>query len=240
MEKLEHEHTAEAIADRIAASNHNYIRDFIYGGIDGAVTTFAVVSGVSGAELSPTVVLILGFANLAADGFSMAASNYLGTRAEQDDYKRIEKIEYRHIEVAPEGEREEVRQIYREKGFEGDELEKAVDLITADKDRWVKTMLADEYGLAAEVRSPWKAAFATFSAFVICGLIPLLPYIFGSSSSFLVSCILTGATFFLIGSLKSRWSTSGWLRSGLETLFVGTLAASLAYAVGVLLKGIAA
>lgn len=238
MEKLEHEHTTEAIADRIASSNHNYIRDFIYGGIDGAVTTFAVVSGVSGAELSPTIVLILGFANLAADGFSMAASNYLGTRAEQDDYKRIEKIEYRHIEVAPEGEREEVRQIYRDKGFEGEELEKAVELITADKDRWVKTMLADEYGLAAEIRSPWYAAFATFSAFVICGLVPLLPYLFGATSSFLVSCILTGVTFFLIGSFKSRWSTSSWLRSGLETLFVGALAAGLAYAVGVLLKGI--
>ena len=240
MDKLEHEHTAEAIADRIASSNHNYIRDFIYGGIDGAVTTFAVVSGVSGAELSPTIVLILGFANLAADGFSMAASNYLGTRAEQDDYKRLEKIEYRHIDVAPEGEREEVRQIYREKGFDGEELETAVDLITADKDRWVKTMLTEEYGLAAEVRSPWYAAFATFTAFVVCGLVPLLPYLFGSESSFLVSCILTGATFFLIGSVKSRWSTSGWLRSGLETLFVGALAAGLAYAVGVLLKGLAA
>jgi len=71
-------------------------------------------------------------------------------------------------------------------------------------------------------------------------LVPLLPYLFGSTSSFFVSCILTGATFFLIGSLKSRWSTSTWLRSGLETLFVGALAASLAYAVGVLLKGIVA
>jgi len=240
VEKLEHEHTEEAIADRIAASNHNYIRDFIYGGIDGSVTTFAVVSGVSGAELAPTIILILGFANLAADGFSMAASNYLGTRAEQDDYKRLEKIEYRHIEVAPEGEREEVRQIYREKGFEGEELEKAVELITSDKQVWVKTMLADEYGLAAEVRSPWRAALATFLAFVVCGLVPLLPYLFGFTSSFLVSCVLTGATFFLIGSLKSRWSTSGWLRSGLETLFVGALAAGLAYVVGVLLKGIAA
>ena len=238
MEELEHEHTSEAIADRIAASNHNYIRDFIYGGIDGAVTTFAVVSGVSGAELPPTIVLILGFANLAADGFSMAASNYLGTRAEQDDYKRLEKIEYRHIAVAPEGEREEVRQIYQTKGFEGEELEKAVELITADKERWVKTMLTEEYGLAAEVRSPWHAAIATFLAFVVCGLVPLLPYLFGSSSSFLVSCILTGATFFLIGSLKSLWSTSGWLRSGLETLFVGGLAAGIAYAVGVLLKGL--
>ena len=239
MADLEHEHTSEAIAHRIASSNHNYIRDFIYGGIDGAVTTFAVVSGVSGAELSPAIVLILGFANLAADGFSMAASNFLGTRAEHDDYKRLEKIEYRHIEIAPEGEREEVRQIYREKGFKGEELEKAVELITADKTRWVKTMLSEEYGLPAEVRSPWRAAFATFAAFIICGLVPLLPYLFGVSSSFLISCVMTGATFFLIGSFKSRWSTTSWFRSGMETFFVGALAAGLAYAAGVLLKDIA-
>jgi len=240
MPQLEHEHTSEAIARRIASSNHNYIRDFIYGGIDGAVTTFAVVSGVLGAELSPGIVLILGFANLAADGFSMAASNFLGTRAEQDDYRRLEKMEYRHIELVPDGEREEVRQIYRKKGFEGEELEKAAELITSDKDRWVKTMLIEEYGLPSEIRSPWYAAFATFAAFVACGLVPLLPYLFGTASSFLVSCILTGITFFLIGSFKSRWSTSSWVRSGLETLSVGAVAAGLAYGMGVLLKEIVA
>ncbi|HBE82394.1 MAG: VIT1/CCC1 transporter family protein [Blastocatellia bacterium] len=239
MSDLEHDHTHEAIAARIAASNHNYIRDFIYGGVDGAVTTFAVVSGVAGAELSTKVVLILGFANLVADGFSMAASNFLGTRAEIDDYRRLEKIEYRHIEVAPEGEREEIRQIYREKGFEGEELEKAVELITSDNDRWVRTMLMEEYGLPSEIRSPWLAAGSTFSAFIVCGLVPLIPYLFGWGSSFLVACVMTGITFFLIGSFKSRWSTTGWLRSGLETLLVGALAAGLAYGVGVLLKGIA-
>ena len=240
MPQLEHEHTSETIARRIGSSRHNYIRDFIYGGIDGAVTTFAVVSGVSGAELSPSIVLILGFANLTADGFSMAASNFLGTRAEQDDYRRLEQIEHRHIKLVPDGEREEVRQIYREKGFEGEELEKATDLITSDKDRWVKTMLTEEYGLPSEIRSPWHAAFATFAAFVVCGLVPLLPYLFGTVSSFLVSCILTGITFFLIGSFKSRWSTSSWVRSGLETLFVGAAAAAMAYGVGVLLKKIVA
>ncbi len=239
MSDLEHDHTHEAIAARIAASNHNYIRDFIYGGVDGAVTTFAVVSGVAGAELSTKVVLILGFANLVADGFSMAASNFLGTRAEIDDYRRLEKIEYRHIEVAPEGEREEIRQIYREKGFEGEELEKAVELITSDNDRWVRTMLMEEYGLPSEIRSPWLAAGSTFSAFIVCGLVPLIPYLFGWGSSFLVACVMTGITFFLIGSFKSRWSTTGWLRSGLETFLVGALAAGLAYGVGVLLKGIA-
>jgi VIT1/CCC1 family predicted Fe2+/Mn2+ transporter len=239
MPELEHEHSAEAIAERISSVKHNYIRDWIYGGIDGAVTTFAVVSGVAGAELSPLIVLILGFANLVADGFSMAASNFLGTRAELEDYRRIKEIEHRHIREHPEGEREEVRQIYRDKGFAGEELEKAVDLITSDEDRWVQTMLTEEYGLPTEIRSAWKAAFATFTAFVICGLIPLLPYVFGVGNSFYVSSALTGVTFFIIGSVKSRWSTASWLRSGLETFFVGALAAILAYAVGVLLKGIA-
>lgn len=239
MSEADHEHTVEAIRLRISSVRHTYIRDWIYGGIDGAVTTFAVVSGVAGAELSPLVVLILGFANLVADGFSMAASNYLGTRAEQDDYRRLEEIEYRHIEKFPEGEREEIRQIYLEKGFTGEELEKAVDLITAEKERWVKTMLTEEYGLPAEIRSPWKAAAATFSAFAICGLIPLLPYLFGMQNSFGISSALTGATFFLIGSVKSRWSTASWVRSGLETFLVGALAAILAYVVGMLLKGVA-
>jgi VIT1/CCC1 family predicted Fe2+/Mn2+ transporter len=239
MSEFEHEHSTEAIRSRLSSVRHNYIRDWIYGGIDGAVTTFAVVSGVAGAELSATIVLILGFANLIADGFSMAASNFLGTRAEQDDYKRLEKIEYRHIEQFPEGEREEIRQIYREKGFEGEELEKAVELITADKDRWVQTMLTEEYGLPGEIRSPWNAALSTFAAFLICGLIPLLPYLFTAKNSFTISSVFTGITFFLIGSVKSRWSTSSWIRSGLETFIVGSLAAVLAYAVGVLLKDIA-
>ena len=127
----------------------------------------------------------------------------------------------------------------KNKGFTGEELEKAVELITADKDRWVRTMLMEEYGLPAEIRSPWKAALSTFSAFILCGLVPLLSYLFTAANAFLISSVLTGITFFLIGSVKSRWSTSSWLRSGTETFIVGALAAILAYAVGVLLKGIA-
>ena len=238
--KLEHGHTLEAIAARLSAGpRHNYLRDVIYGGVDGAVTTFAVVAGVVGAELSATVILIMGFANLAADGFSMAASNFLGTKAEREDFERLEAVERRHIEIIPEGEREEVRQIYRGKGFGGDDLERIVNLITADRTRWVRTMLTEEYGLPTEVRSPLKAALATFAAFCLCGLVPLLPYVFGAREAFGLSALLTGCVFFAIGSAKSRWSTASWWRSGLSTLAVGGLAAALAYAVGVLLRGVA-
>ena len=237
--KLEHEHTIEAIRQRVSQVEHSYLRDWIYGGIDGTITTFAVVSGVAGAGLSPVIVLILGFANLLADGFSMAAGNFLGTRAEQDDFKNLEEVERKHIEIAPEGEREEIRQIYIKKGFEGDDLEIAVELITSDNERWIKTMLTEEYGLPLQVRSPLRAALSTFTAFIVCGFIPLVPYLFIKAYDFLVSAIFTGIVFFLIGSLKSLWTNSSWYRSGFETFSIGTLAAMLAYFVGVLLKDFA-
>lgn len=237
---MEHEHSAEAIRERLAAGPaRNYLRDWIYGGIDGSVTTLAVVSGVVGAQLSPWIILVMGFANLIADGFSMAASNFLGTRAEYDDLKRIEAIEHRHIDLDPEGEREEVRQIFLSKGFAGEDLNRIVDLITADRTRWVRTMLTEEYGLPREVRSPWMAAAATFSAFIICGLVPLLPYLFGLSNPGTFSMLMTGGVFFAIGSVKSRWSTSSWWSSGLSTLAVGAVAAGLAYGAGLFLNYLA-
>ena len=233
---MEHEHTVEAIHERLSAGpRQNYLRDWIYGGIDGSVTTFAVVSGVVGARLSPWIILVMGFANLFADGFSMAAGNFLGTKAEHEDLKRLEAIEFRHVDLAPEGEREEVRQIFRSKGFAGEDLTRLVDLITSDRTRWVRTMLTEEYGLPQAVRSPWLAAITTFSAFLVCGLVPLLPYLFGSSDPLVLSLIMTGGVFFTIGSVKSRWSTSVWWSSGLSTLAVGATAAGLAYTVGLLL-----
>jgi VIT1/CCC1 family predicted Fe2+/Mn2+ transporter len=237
---MEHEHSSSAIEERLAAGfSHNYLRDWIYGGVDGSVTTFAVVTGVVGAQLSPWIILVMGFANLFADGFSMAASNFLGTRAEHEDLKRLEAIENRHIDLAPDGERQEVRQIFLNKGFAGEDLDRVVELVTSDRQRWVRTMLTEEYGLPQEVRSPWLAALSTFSAFIICGLIPLIPFLFDSSNPAWLSTILTGGVFFIIGSIRSKWSTATWWWAGLTTLVVGSAAAGLAYSIGVLLRNIA-
>jgi VIT1/CCC1 family predicted Fe2+/Mn2+ transporter len=234
---MEHDHSSSAIEERLAAGpRHNYLRDWIYGGVDGSVTTFAVVTGVVGANLSPWVILVMGFANLFADGFSMAASNFLGTRSEHEDLKRLEAIEMRHIELAPEGEREEVRQIFQNKGFSGEDLDRVVGLVTSDRDRWVRTMLTEEYGLPQEVRSPWRAAVSTFSAFLLCGLVPLVPFLFDSGRPVILSVVLTAGVFFVIGSVRSKWSTSSWWFSGLSTLLVGTAAAGLAYVIGALLR----
>lgn len=237
---LEHEHSPDAIRARLGDGRRpNYLRDFVYGGIDGAVTTFAVVSGVSGAELSDGIVIILGIANLLADGFSMAASNFSGTKTEIDDAERLRAVEERHIREAPEGEREEVRQIMAGKGLAGNTLEGAVAAITADRKVWVETMLQDEYGLASSQRAPFTSALATFAAFVVCGSVPLVPFVIESAVPFHWSLAATTAVFFAIGSIKSRWSLAPWWRSGLESTAIGLAAAGVAYVAGYLLGGLA-
>lgn len=236
-------HSPEAIRERLLGEpRQNYLKDFIYGAIDGAVTTFAVVASVAATGLSSGVVIILGLANLLADGFSMAAGNFLGTRAETQSRDRAIREEEKEIESHPEGEREEIRQIFLAKGFEGDVLEKIVDVITADKKRWVDTMITEEHGLSLSTPSAWKAAGVTYVAFILVGAIPLVTFVLeyfypGTvSDPFWVSALLTGVAFFIVGALKSRFVGKSWLSEGVETLSVGTLAAAIAYVIGLLLK----
>ncbi len=234
---LEHSHTRQAIKARLARGPHsNYLRDWIYGGIDGAVTTFAIIAGVAGADLAASVVLILGFANLLADGVAMAAANFSGTKAERDDYKRVLSVEQKHIALVPEGEREEIRQIFSAKGFSGDYLERIVTGITSDPALWAKTMAVEEYGLSPALRSPVWAALSTLTAFILCGIVPLAAYLLAGG---LMSCVVAaGATFFGVGAVKSRWSPMTWWGSGLETLLIGMSAAGVAFAVGFGLKAL--
>jgi vacuolar iron transporter family protein len=132
--QLYEDHQPEAITERLKRpAAQNNIADAVLGGIDGCVTTFAVVSGVVGAGLSPAVALVLGFANLIADGFSMAVSNYESIRADEDYIHSVRQMEEAHIDQVPEGEQEEIRQIFSAKGFSGSVLETIVDTICADR-----------------------------------------------------------------------------------------------------------
>src|SRR6056300_339085 len=132
----------------------DYIGEFVYGGIDGSVTTFAVVAGSAGANLDTSVIIILGFANLIADGFAMSVGSYLSNKSEKQNFEKHERIEYWEVDHLPEKEKEEIRDIYRDKGFEGELLEQVVDVITSDKDRWVDVMMKEELNLIKEEKSP--------------------------------------------------------------------------------------
>jgi VIT1/CCC1 family predicted Fe2+/Mn2+ transporter len=219
----------------------DYLGEFVYGGIDGSVTTFAVVAGAAGAELGSAIILILGFANLLADGLSMSIGAYLSAKAQRESFEKHESVEYWEVENLPEVEREEIRDIYRQKGFEGELLEQVVQVITADKDRWVDTMMKEELNMVQEERSPFAIGFVTFISFLTIGLVPLIvyvwDYIFTSDMNlFLLSSILTGVTFVFIGFLKSYVTQTSYIKSIGETLLLGAAAAAVSYWVGFFLE----
>lgn len=228
------EHLHQSIGGR-------YIKDIVYGANDGIVTTFAIVSGVAGAALSIKTVLILGFANLIADGISMGASNYLGSKSEEHYYKREKEMERWEVEHLPEEEREEIRRIYAKKGFQGDDLKRAVAIITGNKDRWVDVMMKEELGLIKEPSGQAiKSGLVTFVSFAAAGLMPLISYLFverlGGINPFTLSIMITGFSLFIVGAARSFITKHSWLRSGLEMFLVGMFAAAVAYAVGAILK----
>jgi len=221
------------------------LEDFVYGATDGTVTTFAVVAGVIGAALSPSIVLILGFANLLSDGFAMAVGNYLAARTHREYIEGARKKKEWEMDNHFEQEKQEIRSIYAEKGFKDELLDEIVRVITSRRKVLVDTIMREELGLIQDTRYPRDTALTTFVAFNIIGLTPLLPFIaifalssseVSTSNAFFYSVIFTGAAFFLIGSVKGRIVQKPLLKSGLNTLLVGAIAASVAFAVGYLLN----
>jgi len=220
-----------------------YLPEFVYGSIDGIVTTFAVVAGAAGAGLDVAVIVILGISNLVADGLSMSIGSYLSRKSEQDNYNKHLKIESWEIDHLPEVERQEIEDIYRAKGFEGEELKMVVNRITSNKQVWLETMMKDELNLIIEKKSPFRAGLSTFIAFVFAGSIPLIFYVLASgnlwaSDPFVISASVTAATFVLIGVLKNYVTKAGIVRSVAETVLLGAVAALAAYLLGDFLERI--
>lgn len=231
-----HEHDPEAIRRRLQeGKTHNYLSDAILGGIDGTVTTFAVIAGAVGGGFSSVVVVVLGFAKLVADAFSMAVSNYLSTKSDQDQIDNARRMEERHIDHYPQGEREEVRQIFLQKGFEGEILKDTVDVITGDRQLWVDTMMREELGMQTSAPDPIRAAVVTFLAFIGIGVPSLVPFLFPglqTPQAFVLSAAITGLVFILIGLVRGYVIGRSIVRSILQTLLMGGGAALLAYFVG--------
>ena len=216
-----------------------YFDDFIYGSIDGAVTTFAIVAGVMGASLPSVIILILGFANLFADGFSMAAANYQASKARNEFVEMKRKQEEWEIENLEEQERDEIRDIYKEKGFRDKLLEDVVRIITSRRKVWIDTMMKEELGLIEDGKNPMHSSVSTFVGFNLVGLIPLIPFmifmIIGieiNSEAFVYSTVSVLAAFFLVGMIKGKIVKKSMLYSGINTLIIGGIAAIVAYLVG--------
>jgi vacuolar iron transporter family protein len=222
-----------------------YLKSAIYGGLDGTITTFSVVAGVTGASLSTGVILIMGFANLVGDGISMAIGDYLSTKSQQEYHKAERKREQWEAENYPEGEKLELLQIYMSKGVTKPDAKKMVETISKHKKAWLDIMMVEELGILESGQSPVKNALVTFGSFCLFGFVPVLTYVllsflpFIKPVAFLAASVLTGLTLFTLGALKTRFTGRSWFISGLEMLLVGGLAAGAAYVIGMLLGGLA-
>lgn len=218
-----------------------YLKDVVYGANDGIVTTFAVIAGVTGAALSPVIVILLGIASLLADGFSMAASSFLAARSEKDVFQREREIEEWEVAHRPESEEAEIREILIEKGYGGDDLEKMIALISKNKKFWVDFMMHEELGFAPlKAGHPFRGAVVTFFSFIGAGFLPIIPYlvITDGKTAFLWSLLAAGVMFFVVGALRTIFTSRTWYGSGFEMLFIGGFAAVIAYGVGFFVKAL--
>jgi len=214
-----------------------YVRNVVYGGLDGSITTFAIVSGVAGAALSPGVTLILGLANLIADGLSMAVGNYLSTKAEEsyqhEERRKLKKELGMHLDKT---EKDLIR-YYKRKGYTLLDATEIVRLLAKKKNNLEQTALDEEFHAVESTVSPITGAITTFFSFLFFGFVPLFTYILAlffsyQIDTFLISSILTALVMFLLGIFKAAVTDKHWLRSGFESLILGGVAASLAFGIG--------
>lgn len=230
---LAQEHTVSPLS--------KYLKEIVYGGTDGIVTTFAVVAGFAGAGSNPTSnlpvlsVLLFGFANLFADGISMALGNFLSTRSEQDVYKKEKAKEQKEITTNKEIEREESEVILVKKGFTQEQAKTLVSIYATNEPYWLEFMMNDEL----ELPNP-EGANATMMAAITCvsfigfGLTPLIPYVLfrDSPDVFLYSIIAAAGAMSFLGLMRWKVTKQHAAQSIGETLFLGGIAAAVAYLVG--------
>jgi VIT1/CCC1 family predicted Fe2+/Mn2+ transporter len=215
-----------------------HLSDIILGGQDGLVNVLGVILGVAAATRDVRIVIAAGLAATFAESISMGAVAYTSTLAENDLYRSEREREYRHIHLAPDVEVEEIRDIYRNKGFDGETLEKIVEVITSNPDVWVNVMMAEEFQLTPPEKSKAlrSALLVGFSA-LIGSLIPLFPFFFWTvNQSIWLAIMIAALTLFIVGVYKARVTVGKPFRSGLEMAMIGTVSALAGYVVGLIFK----
>jgi VIT1/CCC1 family predicted Fe2+/Mn2+ transporter len=214
------------------------LADVILGGQDGLVNVLGVILGVAAATSDARIVIAAGMAATFAESISMGAVAYTSKLAEHDLYNSEREREHRHIHLAPDVEIEEIRDIYRKKGFDGETLEKIVEVITSNPDVWVNVMMAEEFQMSPPEKSHAfnSAMLVGFSA-LAGSFIPLFPFFFWTVNlSIGLSILVAALTLFSVGVYKARVTVGRPFRSGLEMAIIGTLSALAGYVVGLIFR----
>ena len=217
----------------------SYIRDIVFGFGDGVNTSLGIVAGIGGATIGIDIVILAAMIGMFTGAKAMAVQNYLAVKSQREILEsEIEKEEY-EIENTPEAEKREIEQIYRAKGFAGEELKMVVNKITSNKQVWLKTMLTEELGLNLEIiGNPVKGAVVMFISFLLGGVLPIIPYfivktgLINNFMALIVAISISLTSSFIIGAIKGRLVKKSWVKGGLEMSLLGTGIALLGYGIG--------
>lgn len=217
----------------------SYIRDLVFGFGDGVNTSLGIVAGVGGAAISADVVILAALVGMFTGAKAMAVQNYLAVKSQREILESEIKREEFEIESIPDKEKEEIEDIYKAKGFQGELLKTVVNTITSNKKVWLKTMLTEELGVNLEiVGNPLKGALVMFGSFLLGGILPILPYFIVkagiiSSESAIASAIgVSLVSSFTVGAIKGRLAKKNWIKGGLEMAGLGTGIALIGYGIG--------
>src|SRR5215210_8560006 len=217
----------------------NYIRDLVFGFGDGINTSLGIVAGVGGAVIAADVVILAALIGMFTGAKAMAVQNYLAVKSQREILESEIKREEFEMQTIPEKEREEIEEIYRSKGFKGEELNRIVSKITSNKDVWLKTMLTEELGLNLEILgNPLKGALVMFGSFLLGGILPILPYfvvkagLISSIAAIVIAIVISVFSSLIVGALKARMAKKNWIKGGIEMAGLGTGIALVGYGLG--------
>ncbi len=223
--------------DSHGIENAGFLREFIFGLNDGLVSTLSILAGLSGAVVSNNIIVLAGLAEIVAGSISMGLGAYISTKSEDEYFKsKIEK-ESKNIEDLPYIEINEIKDIYRKKGFNEKEVNLIVSKIIKHKATWLDTIIREKIGIKQEFDDPKKLGLTNGFSFVLGGLFPVLPFLFFQSSyPLIIGTISSLIILFTIGVIKSRITGRNWFVSGFELTFICLLAAALSYFAGKLIN----
>ena len=219
--------------ERFHKPSGKWLRHIIFGADDGLVSNLALVASLSGALLHNNIIIIAGLVEMLAGAISMSLGTYISTKSQIEFYKQEMRMERRDIKLRPEHEVKEIRELYRRKGFRGKELDMVVKRITSDKRRWFRVLIEEYLGLKGTAfENPIYAAVFMFIAFIIGGFIPVIPFIFFKTELLKYSIILSIFALFIVGAARTYYTERNPIKSGLEMVLVGSIAALTGYYFG--------
>jgi VIT1/CCC1 family predicted Fe2+/Mn2+ transporter len=210
------------------------VRDVVIGMSDGLTVPFALAAGLSGAIAQSRLIVTAGLAEIAAGSIAMGLGGYLAARSDAEHYASERRRELLEIDEKPEVEAEEVAEIFRGYGLDETQIAPVVAALRDRPQNWVEFMMRFELGLEKpDPKRAMTSALTIGGAYIAGGLVPLFPYFLSHSAPTALgwSVVVTLAALLGFGCVKGRFTGAGPLRSGIQTMLIGGVAAAAAFGI---------